>query len=74
MRVWLARDKNGDLSFYDRKPSRKKNFFLPTTEKMKPLSWFMLPKDEFPEVTWENSPKEYDFEFKLTPIEEGGQS
>lgn len=73
MRVWLARDNNGDLSFYDKKPKRMKNFFLPSSRKMESLSWFVLPKDEFPEVTWENSPQEYELEYKLTFVKKGGK-
>lgn len=68
MKVWLARDKNGDLAFFDRKPCRNKSFFLPKLDKMESVSWFVLPKDEFPEVTWENSPQECELEYKLTFI------
>ena len=50
-----------------------KGFFLPSSGKMESLSWFVLPKDEFPEVTWENSPQEYELEYKLTFVKKGGQ-
>lgn len=74
MRVWLARDENGDLSMFDKKPCRKLRFFIPCTNGGKKISWWIFPQDKFPNVTWENSPQEYELELKLTPIKEGGEA
>lgn len=73
MIVWMARDKDGNLSIFDRKPLRKKAFFLPSTRRGELLSWWVFPKEMFPDVTWENSPIQYELEMKLTPIKEGGE-
>lgn len=52
--VWIARDKNGELCLYKSKPW--KNGLCFDCDEM------FLPMDEdmFPEITWENSPKEFE--------------
>lgn len=58
--VWIARDKDGELCLYKSKPSRCglcfdcDEMFLP------------MDSDMYPEITWENSPKE----FELKAVEE----
>ena len=56
--VWIARDKNGELYLYKSKPWRckeDKNGHFDCDD-------ILLPMDEdmYPEITWENSPKEFE--------------
>jgi hypothetical protein len=53
--IWLARDKkNGGLWGYIGKPVRLEDYF----SVCEGGGIFYMP-DEFPEITWENSPVEY---------------
>lgn len=53
--IWIARDKDGSLFLYGKKPIGKNS----TTWLMCPNSMNeRLEEDWFPEVTWENSPVE----------------
>ena len=59
--MWIARDKNDDLFACNIKPIRKGEIFtvsLETWEEIDFENWLRLDPDEFPEVTWENSPVE----------------
>jgi hypothetical protein len=58
--VWIARDKNGELYLYKSEPWRNGLCF--------DCDEILLPMDEdmYPEITWENSPKE----FELKAVEE----
>lgn len=58
--VWIARDKNGELCLYKSKPCRCGQCF--------DFDEVFMPMDEdmYPEITWENSPKE--FELKAVEI------
>lgn len=59
MKLWIARDKQGPIGLYYKKPNWRKN---------KPYQvedWFdgtflgyLDDDDEFPEITFENSPQE----------------
>ena len=51
--MWIARDKNGDLCVYGSKPERFDDEVYGDYGKYQ-----KLPEEWFPEVTWENSPKE----------------
>lgn len=54
MRLWIARDKNGSLWVFKRKPVRNERSFdieMGIHERM------YLDDSQFPSVTWENSPK-----------------
>lgn len=57
MGIWIARDKNGSLWVYEAKPWRGQDgkFKLDQHD-----SGYMKVNDNslYPEVTWENSPKE----------------
>ena len=57
MRIWIARDKNEELNIYLNKPVLDKDgyVFLPTCDAFR---FFDIDKKLFPEVTFENSPKE----------------
>ena len=54
MAIWIARNKDNTLEAYRVKPERKAKSFCSS-----PIDWLdYLHDDEYPEVTWENSPKE----------------
>ena len=62
--VWIARDKNGELYLYKSEPWRckeDKNGHFDCDEMLLPMD-----EDMYPEITWENSPKE----FNLKEVEE----
>ena len=50
--MWIARDKNGSLYAYLSKPKRFEKTFEDPEVSMN------LPKDDFKDVSWENSPRE----------------
>jgi hypothetical protein len=56
--VWIARDKNGELYLYKSEPWRckeDKNGHFDCDEMLLPMD-----EDMYPEITWENSPKEFE--------------
>lgn len=54
MGIWIARNLDGTLDAYSVKPVRKKRRFESEIK-----DWLdCLDDDMYPEVTWENSPKE----------------
>lgn len=59
--VWIARDKNGELYLYKSEPWRNGLCF--DCDEILILS---MDEDMYPEITWENSPKE----FELKEVEE----
>lgn len=73
MIVWIARDVDGGLFMYNFKPIRDIHFFmLPKHADNNPwVSVWPLPDDELPEITWENSPQEYELDLKRIPINAG---
>lgn len=58
MIMWIARDSNGDLNVYEEKPIRSKDYFGILTKGNSFVAYLGINSDSFPEVTWENSPKE----------------
>lgn len=58
--LWIARDKSGELYIYAEKPERNGTVFYTRNVKFVNLykSFPMLVSEMYPEVTWENSPKE----------------
>ena len=58
MSIWIARDEDGSIGLYHEKPIKKSHRFEEAEDGyMK--GWIgYLDDDEYPEVTWENSPKE----------------
>ena len=56
--MWIARDKDGELYAYASRPVRFKEYFGCPTDWRTWDGGFLLDKDQYPEVTWENSPKE----------------
>lgn len=59
MKVWIARDADGGLNMYDSKPGRMGTFFMNEIANTSIRGQWPLPEGLLPEVTWENSPKEY---------------
>lgn len=60
MKLWIARDKCGDLGLYGSRPTLS---VTATTWNKVYCSFISINSGLFPEVTFENSPKE--IEFKL---------
>lgn len=58
--MWIARDQNGVICLYENRPTKRNNYFVGIDN----LGYIYLPKEWFPEVTWENSPKEVEFNIK----------
>ena len=56
--MWIARDKDGSLSAYEKKPTRFDSYFGVVTDSGTWDSELWLDEKEYPEVTWESSPKE----------------
>lgn len=56
--MWIARDKNGELYAYTTKPIRYGEYFGASTDWSILDEELWLDKESYPEVTWENSPKE----------------
>ena len=60
MKLWIARDLNGDLCLYDRKPklSEEVEGVWVCSQYGEFVNVIVLPSEYFPEVTFENSPQE----------------
>ena len=59
--LWVARDKDEMLYIYRGKPKKLETLFYADYDLLQhspEMEYFSLPKDMYPEVTWENSPKE----------------
>jgi hypothetical protein len=54
MKLWIARDTNGDIYLHKNKPYQKVAGIWTCTDQ----EFFWLGKEYFPEVTFENSPRE----------------
>lgn len=54
--VWIARDKNGNLAIFDDKPELDDNEWFNS----RPFEgeYSCINKEMFPEITFENSPKQ----------------
>ena len=57
-RIWIARDKNGELWVYSNKPIRDEEIFIRPCSEHSMVS-IKGDDDLFPEITWENSPVEF---------------
>lgn len=64
--VWIARDKDGEISIYKNKPWKRENEPYHNGEFDSDDYYINIDKELYPEVTWENSPKE----FELKAVEE----
>lgn len=78
MKVWIARDADGGLFMYDSKPNRKDTFFMTDIAEATIRGQWPLPEKSLQDVTWENSPQEYEmvmdiYELKAQ-IKKGGNN
>lgn len=64
--VWIARDKDGEISIYKSKPWKRENEPYHNGEFDSDDYYINIDKELYPEITWENSPKE----FELKAVEE----
>lgn len=55
MTFWISRDKIGLLILHVNKPIRSSNSDIFISDGAS----IILPREAYPEVTWENSPQEY---------------
>jgi hypothetical protein len=76
MKVWIARDSDGDLFMYSEKPNKRPGFFTKATSNCTTGIW-PLPEKSLPDVTWENSPQEFYIEINcyklITKVKKGGE-
>lgn len=57
MKLWIARDEDGELYIFENKPSLVSDMFQ--NNPSEDYNWFEeIPDHWFPEVTFENSPQE----------------
>ena len=54
-KVWIARDKDGDLCLFPTKPTKKWYMFVCSNSSQSCLE---IDKNSHPEITWENSPQQ----------------
>lgn len=54
--LWIARDKDNSLFIYFKKPIKDYNSYICDTED--DLDPTIIPEELYPEVTFENSPKQ----------------
>jgi len=55
--MWIARDESGELCLFKAKPIRGSDAGWFTTHPQN-REYLELPPSLYPEITWENSPKE----------------
>lgn len=53
-KLWIARDKDGSLYLYSKKPIKDERMFVTHGGTLDVLQ---LDKNSHPEITWENSPQ-----------------
>lgn len=58
MKLWIARDKTGELYLYKQKPALIDGTFFYDT------GLWEIDEENFPEVTLENSPQEVELKFQ----------
>lgn len=63
MKYWIARDKDLGLFLYtEDEPKRSDDIFV--LHPYGKARFFEIDKNDFPEITWENSPMEVEFKLK----------
>ena len=60
MKLWIARDKNGELYLYNAIPKEHEEYFV------EPRGYYSFPLDKelFPEITFWNSPQQVELKLK----------
>lgn len=74
MKLWIARDKYGSLGIYSDKPIRETGHEetdkgISTWGNFEGLKIGNLNQDEFPEITWENSPQQVELKLCNTDFD-----
>lgn len=59
---WVARDLEGPLYLYKKRPKRETVAFFPVDPNDN--SYFSIDSELFPEITWENSPVKVELKVK----------
>ena len=58
MKLWIARDRDNSLALFKTRPINHADLCWIPREDVDCGNYINLPESEFPEVTFENSPKE----------------
>ena len=58
--MWIARDKDGTLSLFKHKPINYADRCWILHNEFEYGNFIELNSEDFPEITWENSPKEFE--------------
>ena len=79
MKVWIARDVDGGLFMFSKKPKKMSTFFMRNnSEDDESTGIWPIPEDHLTEVTWENSPQEFYIEINcyklITKVKKGGNN
>lgn len=67
MKIWIARDSDGELWAYDHKPIKKDGIFQSDFELDKCVA-SELPEWWFNEVTFENSPRQIELNYVMNGL------
>ena len=59
-KLWIARDKDGTLSLFKYRPINYADRCWILHEEVEYGNYIELNSEDFPEITWENSPKEFE--------------
>lgn len=66
--MWIAKDKSGEVYLYDYKPVINTGYFCPSPGHH---SMMYIGKEIYPELTYENSPKEVKLTLLTTGLDKG---
>lgn len=76
MKVWIARDADGGLFMFSKKPKKMSTIFVRNNDESTGI--WPIPEDHLTEVTWENSPQEFYIEINcyklITKVKKGGNN
>lgn len=64
MKFWIARDKDNSLALFKTRPINHADMCWVPREDVDCGNYINLPESEFPEVTFDNSPKEINVDCK----------
>lgn len=64
MKLWIARDKDNSLALFKTRPINHADMCWFPREDVDCGNYIILPESEFPDVTFDNSPKEINVDCK----------
>lgn len=64
MKFWIARDRDNSLALFKTKPINHADICWIPREDIDCGNYINLPESEFPEITFDNSPKEINVDYK----------